>query len=150
MNRSKCRLHYGLVWAQRANCIIHIRGAPTAGAILQGYMPTRRPLPSMDRCGVEGGRSYDHYECLWWRWCGLSLPLLQRLVYRERKCAVIIGSLAQCRFPGLVISYAKILLYFSYKIYGSNSIEQHSETVMVWNYQNADCSLRKKILCHLL
>ena len=25
----------------------------------------------------------------------------------------------------------------------SNFIKQHSETVMLWNYQNADCSLRK-------
>jgi len=34
-------------------------------------------------------------------------------------------------------------VYFSNKIYGSNFIKQHSDTVMVWNYQNADCSLRK-------
>ena len=34
---------------------------------------------------------------------------------------------------------------FSIKTYGSNFIKQHSETVMVWNYQNADCSLRKKL-----
>jgi len=33
--------------------------------------------------------------------------------------------LAQCRFP------AKILIYFSYKIRGSNFIKQYSETVMV-------------------
>jgi len=39
--------------------------------------------------------------------------------------------LAQCRFPGLAISNAEILIYFSNEIYGSNSIEQHSETVMV-------------------
>jgi len=54
--------------------------------------------------------------------------------------------LAQCRFRGLAISSAKILIYtfFSNKIYGSNFIKQHSETVMVWNYQNADCSIRKK------
>ena len=39
--------------------------------------------------------------------------------------------LAQCRFPGLAISTAKILIYFSNKIYGSNFIKQHSETVMV-------------------
>jgi len=25
-------------------------------------------------------------------------------------------------------------------------IKQHSENVMVWNFQNADCSLRKKII----
>jgi len=49
--------------------------------------------------------------------------------------------LAQCRFPGLAIFNAKI--YFSNKIYGNNFIKQHSETVMVWNYQNSHCSLRK-------
>ena len=47
--------------------------------------------------------------------------------------------LAQCWFPGLAIFTAKILIYFSNKIYGSNFIKQHSETVMVLNYQNADC-----------
>jgi len=37
--------------------------------------------------------------------------------------------LAQCRFPGLAISSAKILIYiFSNKIYRSNFIKQHSET----------------------
>jgi len=39
--------------------------------------------------------------------------------------------LAQCRFPGLAISNAKILIYFSSKIYGSNFIKQELETVMV-------------------
>jgi len=48
--------------------------------------------------------------------------------------------LAQCRFPGLAISNAKIYVYFSHKIYGSNFIKQHSGTVMACNYQNADCS----------
>jgi len=53
--------------------------------------------------------------------------------------------LAQCRFPGLVITNAKILIYFfSNTIHGSNFINQHSETVMVWIYHSADCSLRKK------
>jgi len=39
--------------------------------------------------------------------------------------------LAQCWFHGLAISNAKILIYFSDKIYGSNSVKQHSETVTV-------------------
>ena len=39
--------------------------------------------------------------------------------------------LAQCRFPLLAISNAKILMYFSNRIYGSNFIRQHSETDMV-------------------
>jgi len=34
----------------------------------------------------------------------------------------------------------KLLIYFSNKLYGSNFIKQYSETVMAWNYQNADCS----------
>ena len=42
--------------------------------------------------------------------------------------------LAQCWFSGLAISNAKIQIYiFSTKIYGSNFIKQHSQTVMVWN-----------------
>jgi len=39
--------------------------------------------------------------------------------------------LAQCWFPGLAISSAKISIYFSNKIYGSNFIKQYSETVVV-------------------
>jgi len=40
--------------------------------------------------------------------------------------------LAQCRFPGgLAIYSAKMLIYFSNKIYGSDFIKEHSETVMV-------------------
>jgi len=42
----------------------------------------------------------------------------------------VLIQLAQCRFPRLAISNAKILTYFSNKIYGSNFIKQHSETVM--------------------
>ena len=57
--------------------------------------------------------------------------------------------LAQCWFPGLAISSAKIFIYFSNKIYRSDFVEQHTETVMVWNNGNADCCLRKKILCQL-
>jgi len=41
--------------------------------------------------------------------------------------------LAQCWFPGLAISDAKILICFSNKIHGSNFIKQHSETVkLLW------------------
>ena len=55
--------------------------------------------------------------------------------------------LAQCRFTGLAkFQCWNINIFFANKIYGSNFVEQHSETVMVWNYQNADCSLRKKNL----
>ena len=39
--------------------------------------------------------------------------------------------LVYCWFPGLAISNATILICFSNKIYGSNFIKQHSETVMV-------------------
>ena len=39
--------------------------------------------------------------------------------------------LAQCWLPGLAISSAKILIHFFKKIYGSNFIKQHSETVKV-------------------
>ena len=54
--------------------------------------------------------------------------------------------LAQCSFSGLVISNAKISIYFLNKIYGNNFIKQHSETVMVLNYQNADCSFKNKFV----
>jgi len=54
--------------------------------------------------------------------------------------------LAQCSFSGLVISNAKISIYFFNKIYGNNFIKQHSETVMVLNYQNADCSFKNKFV----
>ena len=59
----------------------------------------------------------------------------------------VLIQLAQCRFPRLAISNSEILVYFSNKMYRSNFIKQHSETVVVWNYQNADCSLRKKCYC---
>ena len=57
----------------------------------------------------------------------------------RNKSALI--QLAQGRFTELVISSAKN------KIYWSSFIKHHSETVMVWNYQNTVCNLRKKFLC---
>ena len=51
--------------------------------------------------------------------------------------------MAQCRFSGLARSNAKILIFFSNKTCGSNFVEQHPETVMVWNYRNAHCSSKK-------
>jgi len=39
--------------------------------------------------------------------------------------------LAQCRFPELAMSNAKMVIYLSNKIYGSNVIKQHSATVIV-------------------
>jgi len=58
--------------------------------------------------------------------------------------------LAQCWFRRLAIFIlstmkhnAKILMCFSNKIYGSNFIKQHSDTVMIWHQQNADCSFTK-------
>ena len=46
----------------------------------------------------------------------------------------------------LAISNARMLIYYSNKIHGSNFVKQHSETVMVRNYQNVDCTFRKKII----
>ena len=54
--------------------------------------------------------------------------------------------LAQYRLPRLATFNAKIQIYFSNKIYESNFIKQHWETVMVWNYPNADCSLQNKFI----
>ena len=59
--------------------------------------------------------------------------------YRERQCADTIGT--------VLVPWAgqfQCWNYFSYKIYGSSFIKQHSETIMVWNFQNADCSLKNK------
>jgi len=79
-----------------------------------------------------------------------SLGVLERWPMRLRSLPVRNESapiqLAQSRCLGLAICNAKILIYFSHKIHGSNFIKQHSETVMVWHYQNADCSLRKKFI----
>ena len=37
-----------------------------------------------------------------------------------------------------------LIYFFSNKIHGNNFLKQHSGTVMVWNYQNAVCSLLLK------
>ena len=63
---------------------------------------------------------------------------------RERKCADTIGTVL-VRWAGH-FQYWNIKSFFSNKIYLSNFIKQHSETVMVWNYRNADCSFRKKYI----
>jgi len=61
-------------------------------------------------------------------------------------------NLRKCRYTwhstgmGWPFPMLNILIYFSNKIYRSNFIKQHSETLMVWNYQNADCSLKKKFI----
>ena len=74
----------------------------------------------------------------------MSLRTILGTVHIENDSVPI--RLAQYRFPGLAIYNDKILLFFSNKICGSNFIKQHSETVIVRNYQNADCSLRKKFI----
>ena len=60
----------------------------------------------------------------------------------ERKCADTVGTVLvpwaghfQCWNTNM----------FSNEIYGSNFITQHSETVVVWNCRNADCSFKKRI-----
>jgi len=49
-------------------------------------------------------------------------------------------------FLRLAIPNAKILIYFSNIIYGSNFFKRHLGTVVVRNYQNADCSLKNKFI----
>jgi len=67
----------------------------------------------------------------------MCVSIATLLVLRQERLTCGIGNesvpiqLAQCRFPGLAISDAKILMYFSNKIHGSNFIKQHSETDMV-------------------
>ena len=51
-------------------------------------------------------------------------------------------SAGSLRWPFPMLKYTNI--FFSNKIYESNFIKQHSETVTVWNCQNADCSFRSK------
>ena len=60
---------------------------------------------------------------------GSSPSCCQRTSLLGNECVPI--QLAQCRFPGLATGNAKILIYFSYNIYGSSFIEQHWETVTV-------------------
>ena len=54
---------------------------------------------------------------------------------------------AQCRFPRLAMLNINIFLN---KTRDSNFIKHHPETVMVWNCQNADCSLRKKTVSFII
>jgi len=84
----------------------------------------------------------------WWRFSTAQTPLSLKghvnikTLNKDRLCADTTGTVPLVwLFP-----IPKILIYFSNKIYGSNFIKQHSETVMVRNYQNADCILRKKFI----
>jgi len=67
-------------------------------------------------------------------------PPAREIEYKERNCADTI----------VPVLNAKIWIYFSNKIYGNNLTKQHSDTVMVWNYQDADCSLRKNIVSFII
>jgi len=59
--------------------------------------------------------------------------------------------LAQCRFPGLAVSNAEILVYFWKNYTDAILSKQHSENVMFRNYQSAEMQFKKKKqLCHLL
>jgi len=90
----------------------------------------------------------EAYACRTFKHSALTVSLQ---LCRENESVLI--QLIQCWFPGLAISSAKLLIYFSNKTYGSkisNFIKQHSETVMVWNYQNADCIEKKFIVSIIL
>jgi len=65
---------------------------------------------------------------------------------KERKCADTTGTVLVPRASHFQWWNIEI---FSSEIHGSNFIKQHSETLTVWNWKNADCSL-KNIWCHLL
>ena len=67
-------------------------------------------------------------------------PQLSRRRFTQHKKSVL-------RFNIGAICSRKMLIYFPNEIHGSNFIKQHSETVMLRYYQNADCSLRKKNYC---
>ena len=99
-----------------------------------------------ERCGTVA-KCFIKPGCFWWRSDSCHKQLLLYFVLTHgMKCV----PLAQCWFPGLAVSSAKIEIYFSDKIYGSNFIKQHLEIVMVWNYQNADCSCKKSIYCVII
>jgi len=101
--------------------------------------PSRAPTPKCPESGGQTERQTDQSMCN----SRLHLMLCTAV---ENTSALI--QLAQCQFPQPAISNAKILIYLSEKnTYRSNFIKQHSETVTVWNYENAGCSLRKKNYC---
>jgi len=61
--------------------------------------------------------------------------------YSERKCADTVGTVP---VPWADHFQCWNFNIFSNKKHGNNFIKQHSETRMVWNYRNADWSLRQK------
>ena len=79
-------------------------------------------------CCTYFGRTtlcYSVVRCMLWPAVGLSV----RLPDRERKCADTTGTVpVPLAYP---FQCKKILIYFSNRIYGSNFIKHHSETVMV-------------------
>ena len=94
-------------------------------------------LPTAKLCCLSLLRQPRH--CLWTQKLAVIIPVADWIGNES-----VPIQLAQCWFPGLAISNDKIQIDFSNEIHGSNFIKQHLETVMVWNHQNADCSLRKK------
>jgi len=66
----------------------------------------------------------------------------QPTAYWTKVCRYSWHSAGSLGWPFPTLKY-KYIIQIKY-IHGSNFIEHHSETVMAWNYHNADCSLRKK------
>ena len=119
--------------------------AQSCGVLRAEQMPRRSSLASLGGASSEGSIESSSHE-------DIASPV-DCPTKRERRKAIFDGEvrrsttanesvpiqLAQCR----AICNAKILIYiFSNKIHGSNFITQHSETVMIRNYQNADCILK--------
>jgi len=67
-----------------------------------------------------------------------------RADHSERECADTVGTVP---VPWAGHFQAKVLIYFSNEINGSNFIKQHSKTVTVWNYQNVNYMQFKKKYC---
>ena len=103
-------------------------------------------LTSCRRCTQQRSLAGHAVTCTpsWYRACDADDTGSLRLGFSIGNKSVPI-LLTQCWFPGLAISNAKNI-NFSNKIYESNFIKQHSETVIVWNYQNADCSLKNNVI----
>jgi len=61
--------------------------------------------------------------------CTLTSPVANGTLFMQKKIGneSVPIQLAQCRFPELAIFNAKVLIYFSNKLYRTNFVKQHSK-----------------------
>ena len=148
-SRSRRRARTGPgAWLRRVTWPPRRRSRSRSRSTAAAAAAHRRRRPCRPRAKDESHEYSRRRHACWLdvRWLmrtGNNCVRLQYLcTHRERKCADTIGTvLVPYR---LATSNAKILIYSSNKICGSYFIEQHSETVMFWNHQNADCRLKNE------